>query len=85
MTGSGTQGGGSQRVASKLDPNQKKVVNGLEELPCLNVAVNVEGLEKLSVIYGATIEDSRVYHVSYIVPSDFVGTPRISFMFKYTC
>lgn len=64
---------------------QKKVVKGLEELPCLNVTVNAKGLERLPVVYGATVEDNLIYNVSYTVPIDFSGTPKISFTFDYTC
>jgi len=64
---------------------KKKFVKGLEELPCLNVTVNAKGLQRLPVVYGATVEDNRVYNVSYIVPADFSGTPKVSFTFEYTC
>lgn len=64
---------------------KKKVVESLEDLPCLDVTVSAEGLEKQPVIYGATLEDNRFYNVSYVVPSGFKGIPKISFKFKYTC
>lgn len=65
--------------------NKKKVIGGLEDLPCLDVVVDSMGLEKLPVVYGASVEDNRVYNVSYAVPSGFNGTPKISFKFSYTC
>lgn len=65
--------------------NKKKVVNGLEDVPCLDVNITAEGLVKQPVVYGATVEDNRVYNVSYLVPSNFTGTPKMSFTFKYTC
>ncbi|KAF3392702.1 hypothetical protein F1880_008569 [Penicillium rolfsii] len=64
---------------------EKKVVHGLEDLPCLDVTVSAEGLVKQPVIYGATLEDNQIYNISYVVPSGFVGTPKVSFKFKYTC
>ncbi|KAJ5221249.1 uncharacterized protein N7469_010136 [Penicillium citrinum] len=64
---------------------KKKVVKGLEELPSLNVTVNEKGLQRLPVVYGATVKDNRIYNVSYIVPVDFSGTPKISFTFECTC
>ncbi|OGM50593.1 hypothetical protein ABOM_000576 [Aspergillus bombycis] len=64
---------------------KKKVVSGLEDLPCLDVTISAEGLEKQPAIYGTTIENNRVYNISYIVPSTFTGTPKVSFKFKYTC
>ncbi|GLI80278.1 hypothetical protein PoHVEF18_008631 [Penicillium ochrochloron] len=74
---------------TQLPPNwtliKKKVVKGLEDLPCLDVTVSAEGLEKQPVIYGATLEDNRIYNISYVVPTSFVGTPKVSFKFKYTC
>jgi hypothetical protein len=74
---------------AQLPPNwtliKKKVVKGLEDLPCLDVTVSAEGLEKQPVIYGATLEDNRIYNISYVVPTSFVGTPKVSFKFKYTC
>ncbi|EED20696.1 conserved hypothetical protein [Talaromyces stipitatus ATCC 10500] len=64
---------------------KKKVVNGLEDVPCLDVNITADGLIKQPVVYGATVEDNRVYNVSYVVPSNFTGTPKISFKFKYSC
>ncbi|CAI7661227.1 unnamed protein product [Penicillium manginii] len=76
-------------VLAQLPPSwtltKKKVVRGLEDLPCLDVNVTAEGLEKLPVIYGATVQDNRVYNVSFAVPSGFAGTPKVSFKFNYTC
>jgi hypothetical protein len=64
---------------------KKKVVGGLDDLPCLDVTVSAEGLEQLPVVYGANVEDNRVYNISYAVPSTFTGVPKISLKFKYTC
>lgn len=64
---------------------KKKVVSGLEDLPCLDVTVSAEGLLKQPVIYGATLEDNLFYNISYVVPSGFEGTPKVSFKFDYTC
>lgn len=73
------------QVPPRWTLNKKKVVNGLEDVPCLDVNVTADGLVKQPVIYGATVEDNRVYNVSYVVPSNFTGTPKMSFTFKYTC
>ncbi|KAJ6094178.1 hypothetical protein N7467_003023 [Penicillium canescens] len=64
---------------------KKKVVGGLEDLPCLDVTVSAEGLKQLPVVYGANVEDNRVYNISYFVPPTFTGVPKISLKFKYTC
>ncbi|OOQ88820.1 hypothetical protein PEBR_11594 [Penicillium brasilianum] len=64
---------------------KKKVVSGLEDLPCLDVTVSAEGLVKQPVIYGATLENNLFYNISYVVPSGFEGTPKVSFKFEYTC
>ncbi|CAG7936799.1 unnamed protein product [Penicillium salamii] len=76
-------------VLAQLPPSwtliEKKVVRGLEDLPCLNLSIDAEGLEKQPVLYGATVGDNRVYNISYVVPSSFSGVPKISFEFDYTC
>ncbi|KAI2787842.1 hypothetical protein POX_f08220 [Penicillium oxalicum] len=64
---------------------KKKVITGLEDLPCLDVMMNATGLEKQPIVYGATLGDNRFYNISYLVPAGFEGTPRVSFKFKYTC
>jgi hypothetical protein len=74
---------------AQVPPNwiltKKNVVSGLEDLPCLDVTVRAEGLVKQPVIYGATLEDNLFYNISYVVPSGFEGTPKVSFKFEYTC
>ena len=76
-------------VLAQLPPSwtlvKKKVVRGLEDLPCLDITINAEGLEKQPVIYGASVEDNRVYNISYVVPSTFTGVPKVSLKFDYTC
>ncbi|CAI7583749.1 unnamed protein product [Penicillium glandicola] len=76
-------------VLAQLPPSwtltKKKVVSGLENLPCLDVTVTAEGLEKQPVVYGSTVIDNLVYNISYVVPSGFTSVPKISFEFDYTC
>ncbi|CAG8374162.1 unnamed protein product [Penicillium salamii] len=76
-------------VLGQLPPSwtlvEKKVVRGLEDLPCLNLSIDAKGLEKQPVVYGATVGDNRVYNISYVVPSSFTGVPKISFEFDYIC
>jgi hypothetical protein len=76
-------------VLAQLPPSwtliKKKVVGGLEDLPCLDVTISAVGLEKQPVVYGASVEDNRVYNISYVVPSTFTGVPKIVLKFKYTC
>ncbi|KAJ5334972.1 hypothetical protein N7452_007375 [Penicillium brevicompactum] len=76
-------------VLAQLPPSwtlvEKKVVRGLEDLPCLNLSIEANGLEKQPVIYGTSVEDNRVYNISYVVPPTFSGVPKISFKFEYTC
>lgn len=76
-------------VLAQLPPSwtliEKKVVRGLEDLPCLDVSIDAKGMEKLPVVYGATVEDNRVYNISYAVPTGFNGVPRVSFKFSYVC
>lgn len=63
-----------------------KLVEGLETLPCLSVAVNAPGLEKLPVTASTdTLEDHYYYNVSYAVPAGFQGTPTVRMTFEYTC
>lgn len=64
---------------------QKHVITGFEDLPCLDVAVDAPGLQKLPVTYGSQLEDHLYYNISYFVPTGFEGVPRISFQFTYTC
>lgn len=64
---------------------EKKTINGLEDLPCLNVTVEAEGLVKQPVAYGASLRNNRIYNVSYVVPQNFTGTPKVKMMFDYTC
>ena len=76
-------------VLAQLPPSwtlvEKKVIRGLEDLPCLNLSITAEGLEKQPVVYGASVGDSRVYNISYVVPSTFTGVPTVSFKFDYSC
>ncbi|KAJ5215010.1 hypothetical protein N7468_010689 [Penicillium chermesinum] len=64
---------------------KKNVISGLDNLPCLEVNLTADGLVKQPVVYGATVEDDRVYNISYTVPVGFTGTPKVTFTFRYTC
>ncbi|CAG8296788.1 unnamed protein product [Penicillium olsonii] len=76
-------------VLAQLPPSwtlvEKKVIRGLEDLPCLDLSITAEGLEKQPVVYGASVGDNRVYNISYVVPSTFTGVPTVSFKFEYSC
>ena len=60
-------------------------VTGLEDLPCLDVEVNAEGLIRQNVTYGKALRNHLFYNVSYVVPEGFVGTPRVELGMRYTC
>ncbi|KAF4544405.1 uncharacterized protein LTHEOB_5975 [Lasiodiplodia theobromae] len=60
-------------------------VEGLEKLPCLEVKVEAEGLERLPVTYGSQLRDHLFYNVSYVVPDGFEGVPEVGLEFEYTC
>lgn len=76
-------------VLAQLPPSwtlvKKKVVRGLEDLPCLDLSIQAEGLVKQPVVYGTSVEDNRVYNISYVVPPTFSGVPKVSLNFKYIC
>ncbi|KAI0022133.1 hypothetical protein F4780DRAFT_203570 [Xylariomycetidae sp. FL0641] len=61
------------------------VVTGLEELPCLKTNVSAPGLVKQPVTYGSMLHDHYIYNISYVVPDDFEGVPRVDLEFEYTC
>ncbi|KAH7305190.1 hypothetical protein B0I35DRAFT_381874 [Stachybotrys elegans] len=63
----------------------KHIIDGLEELPCLNVNVTAPGLVKQDVVYGSTIRNHWIYNVSYVVPEDFSGVPTVTLDMEYTC
>jgi len=35
--------------------------------------------------YGSMIYDHYYYNITYVVPADFVGTPKMVFETEYTC
>ncbi|PVH88640.1 hypothetical protein DL98DRAFT_555658 [Cadophora sp. DSE1049] len=61
------------------------VVNGFTNVPCLEVNVTAPGLQKLPTVYGSSIYGSYYYNITYVVPSNFTGTPVVSFDLAYTC
>ncbi|KAL3423086.1 hypothetical protein PVAG01_04833 [Phlyctema vagabunda] len=62
------------------------VVDGFENLPCLDVNISAPGLERLNTSYfGNTIYNHWYYNITYVVPGNFSGTPKVSFEFDYTC
>lgn len=61
------------------------VVDGFDNLPCLDVQVQAEGLVFQPVTYGDTIYDHIFYNLTYAVPANFTGTPKIEFEMVYTC
>ncbi|KAH8600015.1 hypothetical protein B0O99DRAFT_649437 [Bisporella sp. PMI_857] len=66
-----------------LDGN---VVDGFSKLPCLSVNVSAPGLEVQPTIYwGNNIYNHYYYNVTYVVPKNFAGIPKMSFELEYTC
>lgn len=66
-----------------LDGN---VVAGFSNLPCLKVNVSSPGLDQLPTnYYGNNIYNHLYYNVTYVVPANFSGTPKVSFELEYTC
>lgn len=61
------------------------VVNGFENLPCLSVKVESDGLEMLPTKYGGAIYNQYYYNVTYVVPKNFTGVPKMEFDIRYTC
>ncbi|CZT02475.1 related to OrfH, unknown gene in trichothecene gene cluster [Rhynchosporium graminicola] len=61
------------------------VVDGFTNVPCLDVNVTAPGLQRLPTVYGSSIYGSWYYNITYLVPSNFTGTPMISFDLAPTC
>lgn len=66
--------------------NAGNEITGLEHLPCLeaNVTTTPE-MELLPIIYGEAIYDHYIFNMTYIVPTEFKGTPSVQLDFTYTC
>ncbi|RDW84774.1 hypothetical protein BP6252_02364 [Coleophoma cylindrospora] len=61
-------------------------IAGFSTLPCLSLNVSAPGLQEVgTTYYGNTIYNHYFYNITYVVPSNFTGTPRISFEMEYTC
>ncbi|KAF1924614.1 uncharacterized protein M421DRAFT_278083 [Didymella exigua CBS 183.55] len=61
-------------------------VTGLDgELPCVDIKVDASGLEAQPVTYGKALRNHLFYNISYVVPGDFEGTPRVVLDINYTC
>ncbi|XPS81354.1 hypothetical protein M3J07_013318 [Ascochyta lentis] len=61
-------------------------ITGLDgELPCVDINVDAEGLEFQPVTYGKSLRNHLFYNISYVVPEDFEGTPKMVLDIKYTC
>jgi hypothetical protein len=58
---------------------------GFEDLPCVQIEVEAEGLVKQNVTYGTALRNHLFYNISYVVPEDFEGVPRVELEIKYTC
>ncbi|KAH9874915.1 hypothetical protein J1614_004403, partial [Plenodomus biglobosus] len=52
-------------------------IAGLEDLPCLDVKVQAQGLVKMNVTYGAALRNHLFYNISYVVPEAFEGVPTV--------
>lgn len=62
------------------------VVDGFENLPCLVANISAPGLQRLPTnYYGNVIYNQYYYNVTYMVPENFTGTPRVSFGLEYSC
>lgn len=64
---------------------RENVVDGWGNLPCLDVSVEARGLVMQEVVFGDSIYDHLYYNLTYAVPANFTGTPRIEFEMVYTC
>jgi hypothetical protein len=73
-----------EQIPPKWILKEKKVVTGLEDLPCLEVKVNAAGLVKQPVVYGEDLY-GRFYNVSYVVPANLTGVPSVELDVEYTC
>ncbi|KAI4646498.1 uncharacterized protein J4E79_010560 [Alternaria viburni] len=60
-------------------------ITGFEDLPCVEIEVEAEGLVKQNVTYGTALRNHLFYNISYVVPEDFEGVPRVELDIKYTC
>ncbi|KAF4628324.1 hypothetical protein G7Y89_g9829 [Cudoniella acicularis] len=85
-----TQAGTSsfQFMLSNIPPTWNlagNVVDGFSTLPCLNASVLAPGLELQPTTYGDTIYDHIYYNITYAVPANFTGIPKITFDLEYTC
>ncbi|KAI8934517.1 hypothetical protein NX059_008216 [Plenodomus lindquistii] len=60
-------------------------ITGFEDLPCLDVEVQAEGLVKMNVTYGKALRNHLFYNISYAVPEGFMGTPEVVLDLRYTC
>lgn len=77
-----------QFMLSNIPPGwtlKGNVVDGFGNLPCLEVNVTAPGLVFQPVTYGDSIYDHMYYNLTYAVPANFTGTPRIELDLVYTC
>ncbi|KAF1971597.1 hypothetical protein BU23DRAFT_600153 [Bimuria novae-zelandiae CBS 107.79] len=63
-----------------------KTITGLDgELPCVEIGVDAPGLEPQPVVYGSSLRNHVFYNISYVVPEDFQGVPKVDLDITYTC
>lgn len=60
-------------------------ITGFEDLPCVKVDVDAPGLVKQNVTYGTALRNHLFYNISYVVPEDFVGVPKVDLSIAYSC
>jgi hypothetical protein len=60
-------------------------IMGFEDLPCVEIEVEAEGLVKQNVTYGTALRNHLFYNISYVVPEEFEGVPKVELEIKYTC
>lgn len=64
----------------------RHTITGLDcELPCVDIKVDAEGLELQPVTYGKALRNHLFYNISYVVPEEFKGTPKVVLDIAYTC
>ncbi|CAN9127644.1 unnamed protein product [Alternaria alternata] len=62
-----------------------KRIMGFDDLPCVEIEVEAEGLVKQNVTYGTALRNHLFYNISYVVPEEFEGVPKVELEIKYTC
>jgi hypothetical protein len=51
----------------------------------VEIEVEAEGLVKQNVTYGTALRNHLFYNISYVVPEEFEGMPKVELGIRYTC